>query len=112
MDDRKRKLYMGARLFADPNIVLVAKDPHHTARLDPRKDLKECSLGGRLEWGARVAGALQLSLAILADYLENDDLALELYEQFCDDLIVKIRTEVWTMWGEDIHRWLARKGLG
>lgn len=49
--------------------------------LDPRLELRNHSPTG-FEWGYGGSGPAQLSLAILADYLKNDQQALEYYQSF------------------------------
>lgn len=49
--------------------------------LKPRTDLRNHSPDG-FEWGYGGSGPAQLSLAILADFLEDDAKALQLYQPF------------------------------
>jgi hypothetical protein len=48
--------------------------------LNPRHDLRNHSQ--TFAWGYGGSGPAQLALAILADFLENDEMALKLYQKF------------------------------
>jgi Family of unknown function (DUF6166) len=62
--------------------------------LDERTDLYDYSI--TLEWGRDSAGAAQLSLALLADALGNDDRARLLHESFRRRVVVDL-PERWTL---------------
>jgi hypothetical protein len=64
--------------------------------LPHRLDLKTLSSSG-LEWGYDGGGPGQLALAILADHLGNDDLALSLYKNFRGDVIANLQQDEWTL---------------
>lgn len=57
--------------------------------LDPRLDLANHSPTG-FSWGYEGSGPAQLSLALLADALEDDERALKLYQPFKTAYIAKI----------------------
>lgn len=66
-------------------------------KLDPRYDLRNHSPDG-FEWGYPGSGPAQLALAILADALEDDGRALELYQNFKIAAIATLpRDAIWTM---------------
>ena len=54
--------------------------------LDPRFDLYSHSPTG-FEWGYGGSGPAQLALAICADHLQNDELALKVYQYFKANVI-------------------------
>jgi hypothetical protein len=56
-------------------------DPKAGVPLAPRLDLRNHSPTG-FEWGYDGSGPAQLSLALLADYLESDNEAMEYYQDF------------------------------
>ena len=62
--------------------------------LDARTDLQDYS--ETLEWGCDSVGAAQLSLALLADALDNDARAQSIHQQFKSRVIVDM-PERWTM---------------
>lgn len=58
-------------------------------KLNPRLDLWNHSPTG-LEWGYGGSGPAQTALAILADFMKDDELAVRLHQQFKWDLIAKM----------------------
>ena len=62
--------------------------------LDSRTDLHNYST--TFEWGSDSAGAAQLSLALLADALDNDARAQSIHQKFKSRVIVDM-PERWTM---------------
>jgi uncharacterized protein DUF6166 len=62
--------------------------------LDNRSDLRDYST--MFEWGRDSAGAAQLSLALLADALDNDARAQLLHQHFKNRVILDL-PERWTM---------------
>lgn len=94
---RKHRTYTGLRKPDGTTAVLV---DHHSV-LAPRLDLRQHGTEG-LEWGYGEGGPAQLALAILADYLEDDERALALYQHFKRRVIWKLPAESWTLSGADI----------
>jgi len=73
------------------------------APLNPRHDLHNHSPSG-FEWGYGGSGPAQLALAILADHLQNDHLALELHQQFKWAVIANLSNSRWILTSEEIDR--------
>lgn len=71
-------LYAGVR-HRDGAVTVIKCDTGE--RLNPRYDLRNHSPDG-FEWGYGGSGPAQLALAILADYLKDDENALRLYQDF------------------------------
>jgi Family of unknown function (DUF6166) len=63
--------------------------------LDPRFDLQRNSRDA-FSWGKGSEGAAQLSVALLADALQNDARALRLHSRF-NERVVNIFPERWTV---------------
>ena len=63
--------------------------------LDPRFDLRKHSPNG-FRWGRGEGGPEQLSLALLADALQNEVRALQLHQRF-NERVVRILPERWTL---------------
>lgn len=76
--------------------------------LDWRLDLRNHSPTG-LEWGYAGSGPSQLALAILADYLEDDQRALRLYQPFKFDKIQNLPHSRWMITDQEIDLWLREK---
>lgn len=74
--------------------------------LDPRFDLRRHSMDG-YNVGYEGAGCAQLSLALLADALQNDDLAQDLYQTYKRQVIAKIPQDfrVHRIARVDIEQW-------
>jgi hypothetical protein len=90
------KQYAGRR---DGHALIVTVDGR---RLNPRPDLWNHSPTG-FEWGYVGSGPAQLALAILADYLGNDEQALNLYQRFKWAVVAKLPRRSWTLTGEQIE---------
>lgn len=79
--------------------------------LDPRLDLANKSPTG-FAWGYWGSGPAQLALAILADYLQDDDAALRYYQLFKEVVIGKLpENREWTLDGEQIKDALQKLGV-
>jgi hypothetical protein len=75
--------------------------------LNPRLDLWKHSVTG-FEWGYTGSGPAQLALAILADLLEDDERALNLYQRFKWEVIVGLPRKRWTFTSEQIEEAVRR----
>lgn len=82
--------------------VVVDKRP-----LPPRHDLRNHSPTG-FEWGCGGSGPAQLSLAILAHHLGNDQEALRLQHRFKYSVVAAIQEDQWRMTSQDIDIALAQ----
>ena len=88
-------MYYGVR---NQRTVTVSKDH---GSLNPRHDLRNHSPDG-FEWGYGGSGPAQLALAILADHLRDDELAMDLYMEFKDVVISKLPYEGWELSDADV----------
>jgi hypothetical protein len=68
--------------------------------LRPRFDLRNHSPDG-FNWGYGGSGPSQLALALLADALDNDEAALELYQQFKWGVVCRLAA-TWTLTTDEI----------
>lgn len=96
------KVYSGSRTI-DGIVVLVDGEP-----LDRRYGLKRFTRTG-FEWTYEGAGPAQLSLALLADHLDDDGKALELCQEFMRVVVANLEND-WELTGNDIDR--AVEALG
>ena len=71
--------------------------------LNPRLDLYNHSPTG-FEWGYCGSGPAQLALAILADYLQDDRKALDIYQRFKWAVVTELPRKRWTLTSLDIER--------
>lgn len=93
------KTYVGGRSLAGAQVT-VDGEP-----LDPRFDMKRLSPTG-FEWTYEGAGPAQLALALLADHLGDDRLALALYERFMRAVVADLDNS-WELSSADIDAALA-----
>ena len=89
------KTYAGDRTI-DGIVVTVDGQP-----LNQRLDLREFTVNG-FEWTYEGAESRQLSLAILADHLGEDEQALTLVDPFMSAVIANL-DNTWEMTTEDIQ---------
>jgi hypothetical protein len=95
------KCYEGQR---QGSVVRVTVDGR---LLNPRQDLYNHSPDG-FEWGYGGSGPAQLALAILADYLNDDEQALNLYQRFKWEVIATLPKKSWTLNEQQISEVLHR----
>src|SRR5882724_6995595 len=78
-----------------------SRDPVHV--LPSRLDLHSHSPTG-FAWGYAGSGPAQLALALLAEELQDDDMAMRLHQRFKDEVIARLsQEEGWTLTGEQIR---------
>jgi hypothetical protein len=95
-------LYRGLRLNG---LSLVQKNG---APFDPQRSLalRNHSPAG-FEWGYGGSGPSQLALAILVEELDDDELALELYQDFKLNVIANLAPAGWSLTSADVEEWLG-----
>lgn len=74
--------------------------------LNPRLDLRDHSPTG-FEWGYAGSGPAQLALALLADYLENDDEAVRLHQEFKHAVIAALPRQGWMLTSVELEKTVA-----
>lgn len=89
------KIYRGTRID-EKTVVTVDGRP-----LDLRLDLRNHSPTG-FEWHYMGSGPAQLALAILADCLGDDAKALELHEDFKDQVVAGLPLRAWQLHEEEV----------
>jgi hypothetical protein len=102
------KHYIGERTPQGCEVdVIVKDDPGGGYPLPPRLDLRGHSPDG-YEWGYGGSGPAQLSLALLADALGNDERAQEHYQDFKFKVVGRLPHDRWELSQEDIVQTIAR----
>ena len=97
---RRMKVYEGMRT-GEGCIVTVNGQP-----LDPRTDLCNHSPTG-FEWAYGGSGPAQLSLALLADALGDDELAQDHYQKFKRKIVAGFEAEGWILTQAEIRSWIG-----
>jgi len=77
------------RGLADGTVLAEGISGKDAAPLEPRYDLRNHSPTG-FAWGYSGSGPSQLALALLADALGDDDLALDFYQRFKDRFVARL----------------------
>jgi len=77
--------------------------------ISPRNDIVNHSPDG-LNWGYGGSGAAQAALAILVDFLNDDETALKLYQKFKWDFIAKQGDEL-KITKNEIDEWLLKNKI-
>ncbi len=108
--DRGEIVYRGERI-PDPETGLLetlvtVSDAQGIRALDPRLDLRNHSPTG-LEWGYSGSGPAQLALAILANFLNDDELANSLHQKFKFQVISGLPKANWEIPAETIKTFVA-----
>ena len=94
--------YIGQRRGVIRRVIRVECDGRR-GELPPRFDLCRHSPDG-FEWGYAGSGPAQLAIAICADVLDDDRLAVELYQTFKDRIIVPLKHDRWKLTGLVIRK--------
>lgn len=99
------KTYYGHRTEDGTLLVTVRSLPRLAQRrLKPWLQIRNHSPTG-FECGYEGSGPAQLALAILVDYLQDTDAAVELYHKFKRDCIAHLpKDRDWTLTGPEIHQ--------
>ncbi|MEI6195350.1 MAG: DUF6166 domain-containing protein [Verrucomicrobiota bacterium] len=91
------KTYTGRRRFSATKVMVDGRP------LRFRGDLR-CHSPAEFEWGYGGSGPAQLALAILADHLDNDEEALNLYQRFKWAVIAGLPRHYWTLSSQEIDQ--------
>jgi len=100
--DPANKCYQGKRSESGETFVTVDGQA-----LDPRFDLRFHSPDG-FEWGYGGSGPAQLALALLADYLGDEEEAQLLYQEFKWTVVSHLVREHWILTGKEIRKALEQ----
>lgn len=102
------KKYIGERTPDGCQVVVIdPNNPDGSYLLPPRHDLRNHSPDG-FEFGYAGSGPAQLSLALLADVLGNDDRAQRVYQDFKFKVIARLDGDRFELSEEDIKKTVAR----
>src|SRR5262245_42597519 len=100
------KYYLGERTPQGCDVSVLEGSGGRAYPLAPRNDLRNHS--SEFNWGYTGSGPAQLSLAILADALGDDDAAQSFYQDFKFKVIARLPDEKWELSEEDIRQSVAR----
>ena len=101
------KHYVGERTETGCEVDVIDKaSPMGGYPLDPRRDLRNHSPDG-FEWGYAGSGPAQLSLALLADALGDDEKAQQFYQDFKFKVVGRLASDNWELSQEDIRQSVA-----
>lgn len=79
--------------------------------LKSRKDLRNHSPDG-FSWGYEGSGPAQLALSLLSHFLEDDEKALQIYQDFKREVIARFPQGIeWTLTGQQIAETKSVKSL-
>ena len=99
------KVYFGYRTKQRCHVVVADDERGHSCRaLRLRHDLANHSPGGA-EWGYGGSGPAQLALAVLADALDDDELAVDLHQDYKQDVVAGLASPCWAIWEHDVVEW-------
>ena len=93
-------LYAGSR-YETGVIVTYKDDTPYRQELPKRLDLVPHS--ETFSWGALGSGPAQLSLALCAHALGNDNAALEVYQDFMADEVQFLPEQQWELTGDEVR---------
>jgi len=106
------KHYIGERTPRGCEVEVIDQDaPGGGYPLPPRFDLRNHSPTG-FEWSYSGSGPAQLSLALLADALGNDERAQRHYQDFKFKVVARLPHDRWELSQEDIRLAVAQLETG
>lgn len=95
-------VYKGVRT---PSGCLVTCDG---VELPARRELRNHSPTG-FDWGFNGGGPMQLALAMLCDFFQDDQKSMEHYQEFARDIIAPIGQQTWSIKSESMVDWARGK---
>lgn len=98
--------YVGVRI--DGAVHVYRLDPPDCTRLKHFLATGYRTKGG-FEWGYSGAGPAELSIAILADVTQDDDVATMLYQRFKFDVVRMMPRAGFVLESEYVERWLMEQ---
>ena len=103
--------YQGKRIEHDwpmvERVVEVAGRPEkQTLTAERSLKIRNHSPDG-FNWGYFGSGPSQLALAILLDFTDSEQMALELYQDFKREFVANFH-DTWTLSGQQIQDWLLK----
>lgn len=103
------KHYVGERTPQGCEVEVIDRDsPDGGYPLNPRLDLRNHSPSG-YDWGYAGSGPAQLSLALLADALGDDERAQDAYQDFKFKVVGRLPPDRWELSQEDIRQAVAQQ---
>ena len=109
--------YSGSRVETEngqTQVMAIVWEAGRPRLLDPKpsQQLHNHSPAG-YEWGYEGSGPAQLALAILLDFSDDEELALNNYQAFKSQFIASLSQEdtQWTITGSEIAAWLQQRSL-
>lgn len=99
------KIYEGKRSNDKTEVIVNGN------MLNPRFDIWPYDFNG-FEWGYECSGALQLSLALLADHYDNDQLAHRHCQTFAHNIVVNLPFGGWKLSSAQIEDALSLSVAG
>lgn len=103
------KRYVGVR--TSDGCVVTVSDGERSYPLNPRVDLRNHSPDG-FNWSYSGSGPAQLSLALLADALGDDDRAREIYQDFKRKVVARIEGDQFDLSQDQIRATVAELEAG
>lgn len=94
------KFYEGRRTDETCAVTVNGQTLH--LRLDLRKHADQP------EWGYAGSGPAQLALALLADAVEDDEIALDYHQKFKRNVVAAFDRDGWTLTQADIRSWIGQ----
>src|SRR5438067_11422473 len=96
-------IYHGVRLRTGAHVTRTTDEGGtKPLPLEPSRELRNHGPTG-FEWGYGGSGPAQLALALLADYLGDDNAAVPLHQDFKHAVITRLDQRGWTLTSEQIR---------
>lgn len=99
------RIYSGSADFRSADYSICVREGDTILDFNPRNDLRNHSPTG-VSWGYAGSGPAQLALALLADATGDDEIALQLYQEFKHRVVAGWPSE-WKITQSEILAWVA-----
>lgn len=100
------RIYVGTRTSNGTSVV-VSEDGNNPQPLDPKNKLVNHSPDG-FEWGYHGSGPAQLSLALLANALNSEEVAVKYYQKFKQQVVSKFNKDEWSITAIEVFNVVAK----
>ena len=91
-----------------PGTVYVIDEENMSVRpLLPRRSVRGKRFAGAFSWGYPGDGPMQLSVTLLLELTNDEELSLKLYLLLLEEVIKNLQADCWSIDANDIQNWIT-----
>lgn len=88
-------------------VYIIDEENMNVRRLLPRRRVRGRGFVGGFSWGYRGDGPMSLSLRLLLELTNDEELSLNLYLPLLEEVIANLKANCWAIDADDIRNWIA-----